>query len=246
MVGRYELVAVGKNGKGNIITSKNEKKLTLQEADIFTSLFNDKNELSYYLYSKGYITETPEMFVLLYHVNKKCCYLKCLYKEDNEFIKIAKGSKGNNKVDTNNSLFCTLLSFLIKNADNDFVEYAYDHKYINKYIYDKLIEYKYNKSNYIIKAIAKELSKEYLQVRKLYSIMKIYNNVNKSICEETINKNNEQHIINVEDKVLRRKIVGESSNPYIEYLIEKANMGCENAYEELKGMDLEKILSLKM
>ena len=59
MVGRYELVAVDKNKKGKIIASKNNKKLTLQEADIFTSLFQDKNELAYYLYSKGYIDETP-------------------------------------------------------------------------------------------------------------------------------------------------------------------------------------------
>ena len=45
MVGRYELVAVDKNKKGKIIASKNNKKLTLQEADIFTSkktIFNYK------------------------------------------------------------------------------------------------------------------------------------------------------------------------------------------------------------
>ena len=104
MVGRYELVAVDKNKKGKIIASKNNKKLTLQEADIFTSLFQDKNELAYYLCSKGYIDETPEMFVLLYHTNKKSRYLNCLYKENNDIIKIAKASKENNKVNIYNSL----------------------------------------------------------------------------------------------------------------------------------------------
>ena len=176
MVGRYELVAVDKNKKGKIIASKNNKKLTLQEADIFTSLFQDKNELAYYLCSKGYIDETPEMFVLLYHTNKKSRYLNCLYKENNDIIKIAKASKENNKVNIYNSLFGKLLSYLIRNADNEFIEYAYHYKYINKYVYDKLLEYRYNKSNSIIKAIERELSKEYLQVRKLYSIIKLYNN----------------------------------------------------------------------
>lgn len=227
MVGRYELVAVDKNKKGKIIVSKNNKKLTLQEADIFTSLFQDKNELAYYLCSKGYIDETPEMFVLLYHTNKKSRYLNCLYKENNDIIKIAKASKENNKVNIYNSLFGKLLSYLIRNADSEFIEYAYHYKYINKYVYDKLLEYRYNKSNSIINAIERELSKEYLQVRKLYSIIKLYNN--KKV-----------------DNSLRRKIVGESNDPYIDYLVEKANMGSESAYEELKQMDLEKILSLKM
>ena len=134
MVGRYELVAVDKNKKGKIIASKNNKKLTLQEADIFTSLFQDKNELAYYLCSKGYIDETPEMFVLLYHTNKKSRYLNCLYKENNDIIKIAKASKENNKVNIYNSLFGKLLSYLIRNADNEFIEYAYHYKYINKYV----------------------------------------------------------------------------------------------------------------
>jgi len=41
-----------------------------------------------------------------------------------------------------------------------------------------------------------------------------------------------------------RKVKGESDDPYIEYLIEKANIGDIDAYEELKNMDLEKTLNL--
>lgn len=233
MVGRYELVAVDKNKNGKIIVSKDNKKLTLQEADIFTSLFNDKNELAYYLYSKGYINEKPEMFVLLYHINKKCCFLNCLYKEDNDIITLAKSSKENNKINTYNSIFGKILSYLIRNVNSDFIEFAYNYKYINKYVYDKLIEYRYNRSNGIVKSIERELSKEYLQIRKLYSIIKIYNNLDKKDKVKIAEYNT-------------RKVTGESNDPYIEYLIGKANMGYENAYEELKQMDLEKILSLKM
>lgn len=223
MNGRYELVAVDYNKRGQIIQSKNKKKLTLQDADIFTSLFNNKEELTYYLRKKEYINYNPKMYVLLYKANKKLRYLDCLYKEDEEIIKLARSSKKDNKINTYNRTFGYLLSFLIRNADTNFVEYAYHYKYINKYVFDKLIEYRHNKSNLLVKSIERELSKEYLQTRKLYSIVKIY-------------KNNK----------MNKKVTGESEDPYIQYLIDEANKGNENAFEELKQMDLEKTLGLKM
>ena len=124
---------------------------------------------------------------------------------------------------------------MIKNADTEFIEYAYNHKYINKYVFDKLIEYRdsvknRSNTNIIIKSIEKELSKEYLQVRKLYSIIKIYRN--RKMVDITIN--------------VKRTVVGESDDPYIDYLINQVKNGNEDAYEELKGMDIEKTLSLKM
>ena len=235
MVGRYELVAVDKNGIGKVIVSKNKKKLTLQNADIFTGLFNNKDELAFYLYQKGYIDYNPSKFVLLYKVNKTSKFLDCLYKEDSEIIKLAKSSRENNKINTYSNVFCYLFSYLIKNADTEFIEYAYNHKYINKYVFDKLIEYRdsvknRSNTNIIIKYIEKELSKEYLQVRKLYSIIKIYRN--RKMVDITIN--------------VKRTVVGESDDPYIDYLINQVKNGNEDAYEELKGMDIEKTLSLKM
>ena len=208
MVGRYELVAVDKSGIGKIIISKNKKKLTLQSADIFTGLFNNKDELAFYLYQKGYIDYNPSKFVLLYKVNKTSKFLDCLYKEDSEIIKLAKSSRENNKINTYSNVFCYLFSYLIKNADTEFIEYAYNHKYINKYVFDKLIEYRdsvknRSNTNIIIKSIEKELSKEYLQVRKLYSIIKIYRN--RKMVDITIN--------------VKRTVVGESDDPYIDYLI---------------------------
>lgn len=223
MTGRYELVAVNYSKKGQIIQSKNNKKLTLQDADIFTSLFNNKDELTYYLRNKGYIDFEPKMYVLLYKANKKLRYLDCLYKEDEPIITLARSSKKDNKINTFNSTFGYSLSFLIRNADTNFIEYAYNYKYINKYVYDKLIEYRHNKSNLIVKSIERELSKEYLQIRKLYSIIKLYKN-----------------------SKMNKKVTGESEDPYIQYLIEEANKGNENAFDELKQMDLEKTLGLKM
>ena len=235
MVGRYELVAVDKSGIGKIIISKNKKKLTLQSADIFTGLFNNKDELAFYLYQKGYIDYNPSKFVLLYKVNKTSKFLDCLYSDDKEIIKLAKSSRENNKINTYSTVFGYLFSYLIKNADTEFIEYAYNHKYINKYVFDKLIEYRdsvknRSNTNIIIKSIEKELSKEYLQVRKLYSIIKIYRN--RKMVDITIN--------------VKRTVVGESDDPYIDYLINQVKNGNEDAYEELKGMDIEKTLSLKM
>ena len=235
MVGRYELVAVDKNGRGKVVVSKNKKKLTLQSADIFTGLFNNKDELAFYLYQKGYIDYNPSKFVLLYKVNRGSKFLDCLYKEDSEIIKLAKSYRESNKINTYSTVFGYLFSYLIKNADTEFIEYAYNHKYINKYVFDKLIEYRdsvknRSNTNIIIKSIEKELSKEYLQVRKLYSIIKIYRN--RKMVDITIN--------------VKRTVVGESDDPYIDYLINQVKNGNEDAYEELKGMDLEKTLSLKM
>ena len=236
MVGRYELVAVDKNGRGKVVVSKNKKKLTLQSADIFTGLFNNKDDLGFYLYQKGYIDYNPSKFVLLYKVNKTSKFLDCLYSDDKEIIKLAKSSRENNKINTYSTVFGYLFSYLIKNADTEFIEYAYYHKYINKYIYDKILEYRdsiknrSNNANIIVRSIERELAKEYLQVRKLYSIIKIYRN--RKMVDITIN--------------VKRTVVGESDDPYINYLICQVKNGNEDAYEELKGMDLEKTLSLKM
>ena len=64
----------------------------------------------------------------------------------------------------------------------------------------------------------------------MYSIIKIYRN--RKMVDITIN--------------VKRAVVGESDDPYIDYLINQVKNGNEDAYEELKGMDLEKTLSLKM
>lgn len=227
MVGRYELVAVDKNRNGKIIPSKNGKKLTLQEADIFTSLFNNKTELAYYLYQKGYIEYEPENFYLLYHANKKIRYIEVLYKCDERIIPLARSSREINKINPYNSVFGSLVSYLLRKVNTELIEFAYNNKYINKYVYEKLIEYKHNPCNHTIQNIEKELAKEYLQIRKLYTVIKLYSN--KKI-------NNKQ----------RRKIIGSTNDPYLEYLIDLANAGSESAYEEIKQMDLEKTLNLKM
>lgn len=223
MAGRYELVAVDYCNKGKVIQSKNGGKLSLAEADIFTGLFNNKEELNYYLFKKEYIDFNVKKFVLLYYVNKKSRYFDCLYKEDRDLISLAHLFKKNKKVSTNNSLLNYLVSYLVKNNNDDFIEYAYSHKYINKYLYEKLLEYRYGNNKLIIKNIINELSKEYLQIRKIYELKKNYNK-------------------NIVDK----KVIGSSDDPYIQYLIDKANNNDENAYEELRLLDLEKTMNLKM
>ena len=65
-----------------------------------------------------------------------------------------------------------------------------------------------------------------MQIRKLYIVINIYKR-KKNIKE-----------------IKSKKVIGESNDPYIEYLITKANLGDSNAYEELKNMDLEKTLNL--
>lgn len=222
MTGRYELVALNNQNQGKIIVSKNEKKLTLQEADLFTGLFNNKEELSHYLTSKGYLDFIPKKFVLLYVYNKKNKYLDCLYKEDEKILQLARESK-EGKIKTSNVYFNYLVLYLLKNANYDLIEFMYDFKYINKYLYDKLCEYKETKSQSIVQSIKRELSKEYSQIRKIYTL-------------EKQNKTNQK----------RKKVAGTSDDPYIEYLIEKANQNNEEAYEELKQMDLEKTLNIKL
>ncbi len=222
-MGRYELVCFDKNLNIKIIKSKTGKKMTILEADKFTTLFTDSADLTNYLYKRGYLKDKEILYyALAYKYNKSNRYFDCLYKNDRKLIEI------NN---INNSLFNKLVMYLLTNVNTLLPEYAHNHSYINDYIYNKLLEYRVlkkvgsvNELNKIHRDIIKELAKEYLQIRKLYMLEHIYKEKN------------------VSNDI--RKVKGESDDPYIEYLIEKANIGDIDAYEELKNMDLEKTLNL--
>lgn len=222
MLGRYELVGINYNNQGTIIPTKNGKKLTLKEADLFTSLFENKDELYYYLNQKGLINFVPQKFVLIYKCYRQTKYIECIYKDNKELVNMINPTN-TNKINSNNYYFKYMVTFLTKYMDNELIEYAYEKKYINQYIYEKLIEYKKTRKEFILNKIKQELSKEYLQVRKLYTIIQLYKTNN-----------------------FEKKVTGTSVDPYIEYLIQKANNNDENAYEELKQMDLEKTHKLKM
>ncbi len=219
-MGRYELVGYDRNLKETIIKTKTKKKLTILEADKFTTLFQDTNDLTYYLYNKGYLNDLLiSHYLLQYKYNKTNKYFDVLYNKDKEII------KATNK---NNKLFKYLIINLLKNISSNIPEMAHNNSYINDYIYNKIEEYRIlskvgslNETKKIVNDIERELLKEYLQIRKLYIFTNLYKENNKQI-----------------------KIIGESTDPYIQYLIEKANRGDRKAYEELKDMDLEKTLNL--
>ena len=80
--------------------------------------------------------------------------------------------------------------------------------------------------NRIVYQIKRELLKEYLQIRKLYTF---------------IGRNKKENNIK-----LNVKVIGSTDDSYINYLIESANNGNFESYEELKNMDLEKTLNLRM
>lgn len=227
-MGRYELVGFDENKKGKVIKTKNSKKLTILEADEFTTLFNNSHELSYYLYKKDYLDDfIPLEYCLLYKHNKMNRFIECLYSDSREIVLLGQNLNGMSKD------FVYLLSYLIKNINTMFPEYAHESKYINDYIYNKILEYRalYKKENFkelnrIIYQIKRELLKEYLQIRKLYTF---------------IRKNKKETNIK-----LSVKVIGSTDDSFINYLIESANNGNFESYEELKNMDLEKTLNLRM
>lgn len=224
-MGRYELVGFNEHLKGKIIKTKTGNKLTILEADKFTTLFNNSADLTNYLYKKGYLNDLKIVdYALLYKYNKSNRYIECLYSQDRKLVEI------NNP---NNIYFKQLITYLLNNVNTTLPELAHNHFYINDYIYNKLLEYRIllrvgsvKELNKIFRDIEKELSKEYLQIRKLYIVINMYKR-KKNIKE-----------------IKSKKVIGESNDPYIEYLITKANLGDSNAYEELKNMDLEKTLNL--
>ena len=114
-MGRYELVGFDENKKGKVIKTKNSKKLTILEADEFTTLFNNSHELSYYLYKKDYLDDfIPLEYCLLYKHNKMNRFIECLYSDSREIVLLGQNLNGMSKD------FVYLLSYLIKNINTMF------------------------------------------------------------------------------------------------------------------------------
>jgi len=246
MNARYELVGVDSQNKGKVIESKKGTKLTLQELDLFTTLFSSPQELTMYLKQKGYLDDFhPVNYVAIYKVNNTHRYVNCCYKSETDIITLAKSSKNTNKVNERcgilrnllNTLFCSITSANMQG----FLEFALTNRYINEYIYKKMIEYKkavlhyatYNETTQLQRQITNELTKEYLQVRKLYDGLNAY-------------KARKRRIDIDFGEIKKVVITGNTDEPYINYLVQRANKGDENAYEELMGMELEKTRGLKL
>lgn len=182
MVARYELVAVDEHKNGHLIVSKKGPKLTLQEIDLFTTLFKSSEEMTLYLDRKNYLNGIkPVKYVALYTANKAKRYVDCCYKEDQDIISLAISSKETNKVNIYNSASIKLINTLLY-SDGEMLDFLYENKYINDHIYQKMLEYKasYTGAQRLQLQIERELTKEYLQIRKLYSGIKAF----RKLCDE--------------------------------------------------------------
>ena len=246
MVARYELVALDSYNNGKVLDTKTGSKLTLQQLDLFTTTFVSPEHLTFYLKSKGYLEAfNPINYVAVYKVNKTDRYLNCYYKNDTDIISLAKSSSDNNKVNEYNGVYRKIINEffqIIKSKDmKGFLDYTLINRYINEYVYNKIIDYlvkfknnaPYKELIKIERQITRELTKEYLQVRKLYDAIKTFKMYKAKL--EVDHKNNKRKVIN-----------GEYSDPYVEYLIVRANNGDDNAYEELMSMELDKTKQLNL
>jgi len=246
MVARYELVAIDAYNNGKVLDTKTGTKLTLQQLDLFTTTFSSPEHLTFYLKEKGYLDDfNPINYVAVYKVNKTNRYLNCYYKNDTDIIKLAKSSSDNNKVNEYNGIYRKIINEffqIIKSKKRkEFLEYILINRYINEYVYNKIIDYlvkfknnaPYKELIKTEKQITRELTKEYLQVRKLYDAIKTFKMYKAKL--ETDYENNKRKIIK-----------GEYNDPYIEYLITRANNNDDNAYEELMNIELEKTKGLNL
>lgn len=246
MVARYELVAIDSYNNGKVLDTKDGTKLTLQQLDLFTTTFSSPEHLTYYLKEKGYLDGfNPINYVAVYKVNKTDRYLNCYYKGENEIINLAKTSSDNNKVNEYSGAYRKIINEffqIIKSKKRkEFLDYALINRYINEYVYNKIIDYlvkfknnaPYKELIKIERQITRELTKEYLQVRKLYDAIKTFKMYKAKL--ETEYENNKRKIIK-----------GEYNDPYVEYLIIRANNDDDNAYEELMSMELDKTKQLNL
>lgn len=246
MNARYELVALDSSNNGRVIDAKTNSKLTLQQLDLFTTKFSSPEHLTFYLKSKGYLDNfNPVNYVALYRANKEERYLNCYYKNETDIINLANSTKDSNKVNEYSGIYRKIVNDffqIIKSKEmKGFLDYVLINKYINEYIYNKIIDYiikfknnvPYKQLLIIERQITRELTKEYLQVRKLYGAIKTFKEYKAKLEIGQLNN--------------KRKIIkGEYQESYIEYLIEKANLGDKNAYEELMNMELDKTKELNL
>lgn len=246
MVARYELVAIDAYNNGKVLDTKTGSKLTLQQLDLFTTTFTSPEHLTFYLKEKGYLQDfEPINYAAVYKANKTDRYLNCFYKNDTDIINLAKSSSSNNKVNEYCGVYRKIINEffqIIKSKKRkEFLDHILINKYINEYVYNKIIDYLVKFKNnapykvllMIERQITRELTKEYLQVRKLYEAIKTFKMYKVKL--EVEQKNNKRKIIK-----------GEYNEPYIEYLITRANKGDDNAHEELMAMELEKTKELNL